>query len=87
MFSCQRMITLAGKPARLPRVWNMIFVLAVSCWPSNEAIQNIRGTRNASLASDHYNVVVDVVFKCLRQRSNRLEICFPAVFYMYVFSW
>jgi len=30
---------------------------------------------------------VDVVFKCLRQRSNGLKICLPAVFYMYVFSW
>jgi hypothetical protein len=25
--------------------------------------------------------------KCLRQRSNGLKICLPAVFYMYVFSW
>jgi hypothetical protein len=32
-------------------------------------------------------VVVDVVFKCLRQRSNGFKICLPAVFYMYVFSW
>ena len=31
--------------------------------------------------------VVDVVFKCLIQRSNGLEICLPAVFKMYVFSW
>jgi hypothetical protein len=31
--------------------------------------------------------VVDVVFKCLRQRSNGLKIGLPAVFYMYVFSW
>ena len=31
-------------------------------------------------------VVVDVVFKCLRQRSNGFKICLPAVFYMYVFS-
>ena len=49
--------------------------------------ENVRGTQNASLASDLYNVVVDVVFKCLRQRSNGLKICLPAVFYMYVFSW
>jgi hypothetical protein len=46
--------------------------------------ENVRGTRNASLASDRYNVVVDVVFKCLRQRSNGLEICLSEVFYMYV---
>ena len=26
-------------------------------------------------------------FKCLRQRSNGLKICLPAVFYMYVISW
>jgi hypothetical protein len=32
-------------------------------------------------------IVVDVVFKCLRQRSNVLKRCLPAVFYMYVFSW
>ena len=25
-FSCQRTITLAGKPARLPKWWNMIFI-------------------------------------------------------------
>ena len=25
-FSCQRKITLAGKPVRLPRGWNMIFI-------------------------------------------------------------
>ena len=25
-FSCQRTITLVGKPARLPRGWNMIFI-------------------------------------------------------------
>jgi hypothetical protein len=37
--------------------------------------ENVRDTRNASLASDRYNVVVDVVFKCLRQRSNGLKIC------------
>jgi hypothetical protein len=24
---------------------------------------------------------------CLRQRSNGLKICMPAVFYMYVLSW
>ena len=46
--------------------------------------ENVRGTRNASLASDRYNVVVDVVLKCLRQRSNGLEICLSEVFYMYV---
>jgi hypothetical protein len=40
---------------------------------------NVRGTRNVSL-------VADVVFKCLRQRSNWLKICLPAVFYIYVFS-
>ena len=32
-------------------------------------------------------IVVDVVFKCLRQRSNGLKICLPVVFYMYVFYW
>ena len=32
-------------------------------------------------------IVVDVVFKCLRQCSNGLNICLPAVFYMCVFSW
>ena len=26
MFSCQRTINLAGKPARLPKWWNMIFI-------------------------------------------------------------
>ena len=39
--------------------------------------ENVRGTRNASL-------VVDVVFKCLRQRSNGLKICLPAVFYIFM---
>jgi hypothetical protein len=29
-------------------------------------------------------IVVDVVFKCLRQRSNGLKLYLPAVFYMYV---
>jgi hypothetical protein len=62
--------SLAGFPARVIVLWQ----------------ENVRGTRNASLASDRYNVVVDVIFKCLRQRSNRLKICLPAVFYMYVFS-
>jgi hypothetical protein len=32
-------------------------------------------------------VTMDVVFKCLRQRSNGLKICLPAVIYMYVFPW
>jgi hypothetical protein len=32
-------------------------------------------------------IVVDVVYKCLRQRSNGLKICLPSVFFMYVFSW
>jgi hypothetical protein len=49
--------------------------------------ENVRGTRNASLVSDRNNVVVGVVFKCLRQRSNGLRRCLPEVFYMYVFSW
>ena len=44
--------------------------------------ENVRGTRNASFAGDRYNVV----FKYLRQRSNGLKICLPAVFYIYVFS-
>jgi hypothetical protein len=38
--------------------------------------ENVRGTRNASFAGDRYNVV----FKYLRQRSNELKICLPAVF-------
>jgi hypothetical protein len=38
---------------------------------------------NASFAGNRYNVV----FKYLRQRSNGLRICLPAVFYIYVFSW
>jgi hypothetical protein len=63
--------SLAGFPARVIVLWQ----------------ENVRGTRNASLASDRYNVVVDVVFKCLRQRFNGLDICLPAVFYMYAFSW
>jgi hypothetical protein len=63
--------SLAGFPARVIVLWQ----------------EHVRGTRNASLASDCYNVAVDVVFKCLRQRSNGLNICLPAVFYMYVFSW
>jgi len=42
--------------------------------------------RNSPHAGDRY-IVVDVVFKCLRQRSNGLKLCLPAVFYMYVFSW
>ena len=50
---------LAGFPARVIVLWQ----------------ENVRDTRNASLASDRYNVVVDVVFKCLRQRSNALKIC------------
>jgi hypothetical protein len=29
---------------------------------------------------DSINTVVDVAFKCLRQRSNGLKICLPAVF-------
>jgi hypothetical protein len=29
----------------------------------------------------------NVVFRYLRQRSNGLRICLPALFYMYVFSW
>jgi hypothetical protein len=49
--------SLAGFPARVIVLWQ----------------ENVRGTRNASLASDCYNVVVDVVFKCLRQRSNGLD--------------
>jgi hypothetical protein len=60
--------SLAGFPARVIVLWQ----------------ENVRGTRNSSLASDRYNVVVDVVFKCLRQRSNGLKICLPAVFYIYV---
>jgi hypothetical protein len=58
--------SLMGFPARVIVLWQ----------------ENVRGTRNASLASDRYNVVVDVVFKCLRQRSNGLKICLPTVFYM-----
>ena len=46
--------SLVGFPARVIVLWQ----------------ENTRGTRNASLASDRYNVVVDVVFKCLRQRSK-----------------
>ena len=42
--------------------------------------ENVRGTRNASFAGDRYNVV----FKYLRQRSNELKICLPAVFYIYI---
>jgi hypothetical protein len=38
--------------------------------------ENVTGPRNASL-------VVDVVFKWLRQRSNGLRICLPAVFEIY----
>jgi hypothetical protein len=37
--------------------------------------------KNASFAGDHYNVV----FKYLRQRSNGLKICLPAVFYICAF--
>jgi hypothetical protein len=33
------------------------------------------------------SLVVDVVFKYPRQRSNVFKICLLAVFYMYVFSW
>ena len=55
---------LAGFPARVTVLWQ----------------ENVRGTRNTSLTNDRYNVVVDVVFKCLRQRPNWLEICLPAVF-------
>jgi hypothetical protein len=66
-----RRVNLAGFTARVIVLWQ----------------ENVRGTRNASLASDRYNVVVDVVFKFLRQRSNGLKICLSAVFYMYVFSW
>jgi hypothetical protein len=40
--------SLAGFPARVIVLWQ----------------ENVGGTRNASLASDCYNVVVDVVFKC-----------------------
>jgi hypothetical protein len=41
-----------------------------------------------SLGTHHLQAtIVGVVFKCLRQRSNGLKICLPAVFYMYVFSW
>ena len=68
---------------------NIIFHLfgSLAGFPARVTVlwqENVRGTRTASLASDRYNVV-DVVFKCLRQRSNGLEICLPAVFYMYVF--
>jgi hypothetical protein len=59
--------SLAGFPARAIVLWQ----------------ENVRGTRNASIAGDCYNVV----FKYLRQRSNGLKICLPAVFYIYVFSW
>ena len=47
--------------------------------------ENVRGTWNASFEGDHYNVV----FKYLRQRSNGLKKCLPAVFYIpvYMFSW
>ena len=41
-----------------------------------------RHSERIPLASDRYNVVVDVVFKCLRQRSNGLKLCLPAVIYM-----
>ena len=50
--------SLAGFPARVTVLWQ----------------EKVRGTQNASLASDRYNVVVDVVFKCLRQRSNGLKL-------------
>jgi hypothetical protein len=42
--------------------------------------ENVRGTRNASFEGDRYNVV----FKYLRQRSNGLKICLPAVFMKYI---
>ena len=46
------------------------------------------GTHHLQVTVTMANVsVVDVVFKCLRQRSNELKICLLAVFYMYVFSW
>jgi hypothetical protein len=44
--------SLAGFPARVIVLWQ----------------ENVRGTRNVSLASDHYNVVVDVVFKYVCQQ-------------------
>ena len=64
--------SLAGFPTRVIVLWQ----------------QNVRGTRNASLAGDRYNgqivfswililnlfIVVDVIFKFLRQRSNGLLI-------------
>ena len=39
------------------------------------------------LGTHHLQATVNVVFKYLRQRSNGLKICLPAVFYIYVFSW
>jgi len=42
-----------------------------------------------ALGTHYLQVTVTMVFKCLRQRSNGLRICLPAVFYMYmyVFAW
>ena len=60
--------SLADFPARVIVLWE----------------ETVRATRNASLASDCYNVVVYVVFKYLRQLSNGLRICLPAVFYIYI---
>ena len=56
--------SLVGFPARVIVLWQ----------------ENVRGTRNASLAIDRYNVVVDVVFKCLRQRSNYLKYVYQQYF-------
>jgi uridine kinase len=35
-----------------------------------------------ALGTHHLQATVTMVFKCLRQRSNGLKICLPAVFYM-----
>jgi hypothetical protein len=40
-----------------------------------------------ALGMHHLQVTATMDFKCLRQRSNGLKICLPAVFYMYVFFW
>ena len=57
-------------------------------WFSRQSYRSLIGKRQKhSERIICYNVVVNVVFKCLRQRSNGLKICLSAVFYMYVFSW
>jgi hypothetical protein len=58
--------SLAGFPARVIVLWQ----------------ENVRGTRTASLTSDHYNVVADVVFKCLRWTWN---MCASSILHVCVF--